>query len=452
MLEKRRGSPAAAQQAGKMPKALMLGAFLFLFLLLVGGSTSKTRAGLADHMVINEVSIQGSADAGGVNDDWVELYNPTSQAVNLTGWSIQKTTSSGGSLEKTALSGSIPATGYFLIVRNNASTTQSLKDAADVLASNDTFSLAANNIIYLVNDNDDIASTTNPTDPNIVDFVGLGSAVVYEGAVAALNPGAGKSIARIPPGEDTDQNSTDFQLQNNPTPTSSGLGDDDIGGTVLLTITPDAAPAQNITSIGAQIVFQVNATGTAQVKYGLDTAYASSTALQAVSANATTTISLTNLVCSTTYHYVIYAENTAATENDTTADATFTTSPCGITLDSLVMTKATAKANNQYADGWQWEFNITVWNLNEAALKMKFNQWSGAGALDAGGNMQYSVDSGANWRAVATNATYPAEALDISGIDNSAAAGRQVKITVQMKVPLGTTAGYYSSSYGILTE
>lgn len=435
------------RREGQAPKVLIVGVFLFSLIMLAAGPADKTEAGLADQAVINEISLQGAAGSGGVNDDWVELYNPTASAVSLIGWSIQKTTSSGGTLKKVALNGSLAANGYFLVVRNNASTTQSLKDAADVLADDSQFSLANDNIIYLVNDNENISSST---DPNIIDFVGLGNASYYEGAAAAPNPGAGKSIARIPAGEDTNQNSVDWQVQDNPTPTNSGAGH--IGGTVLLTITPSAAPTQNITSTGAQIVFQVNATSTALIRYGLNTGRASSTSPQAVAANATTTVNLAGLACATTYHFVIYAENPGATENDTTNDAVFTTWPCGISLDSLVMTKASARANNQYADGWQWEFNITVWNLNETSLKMKFNQWSGAGTLEAGGNMQYSVNDGAAWTDITANAAYPAVGADISGLDNGAGAGRQVKITVRMRVPAGTAVGYYSSNYGILTE
>ena len=89
---------------------------------------NQAEVGLADHAVINEVSIAGAVSAGGVYDDWVELYNPTDQAVNLAGWSLQKATAGGAitTSDKVVLSGSIAAKGYFLIVRDSATTTQSL--------------------------------------------------------------------------------------------------------------------------------------------------------------------------------------------------------------------------------------------------------------------------------------------------------------------------------------
>ena len=66
--------------------------------------------------------------------------------------------------------------------------------------------------------------------------------------------------------------------------------------------------------------------------------------------------------------------------------------------------------------------------------------------------MQFSVNNGVNWFDISANGAYPALAADISGVDTSAETGRQVKIKVRMKVPVGTIAGNYNSNYGILTE
>ena len=155
----------------------------------------------------------------------------------------------------------------------------------------------------------------------------------------AVNPGEETSIARTTDGEDTDNNSVDFYLLNTPTPKNSQNQNNNINGTVLLTITPDIDPVQNIIPTGADIVFKVNTSGTAKINYGLTAAYGNSTSDQAVTENITKTISLTGLACATTYHYSIQAANIGATESDNTADAFFTTLPCGITLNTLSMTK-----------------------------------------------------------------------------------------------------------------
>ncbi len=431
-----------------------MGVFLIYAVSLSFIPVNYAEAGLANHLVINEVSIDSIVGTGGSDDDWVELYNPTDQTISLVGLSLQKATVGGGitTSAKVVLNGSIAAKGYFLVVKDSASTTQSLMDMADLLS--EPLLLAINNTVFLVNSINDIATST---DLGVIDFVGWGTAVIHEGASSTPQITEGKSIARVPDGEDTDQNFNDFKLQNSPTPTNakSSSGDNQIGGTVLLTITPDAVPVQNITPTAAQIVFQVNSAGTALINYGLTNSYGSSTPAEAVSANLTKTINLNGLVCATIYHYSIYAANTGATEYDTTADAVFTTLPCGIKLDSLTMTKAAAKANNQYTDGWQWEFNLTIWNINETSLKMKFDQWNGAGVLAAADNMQFSADTdnGTTWHDITANSAYPDTGADLSGIDNNLIdAGRQVKILVRMKVPVGTMAGYYNSNYGILTE
>jgi len=435
------------------PRKIFAGVLLFLGIGFFMVRADCAKAALADHVVINEVFIDSISGTGGTDDDWVELFNPTSQAVDLSGWSIQKTSASGGTLYNQALSGSVPANGYFLIVRNGSSTAQALKDSADLLAS-DSFSLANNNSIYLVGNS---SSIQNATDTDIIDFVGYGTALNFEGSAAAPAIPETKSISRVPDGEDTNQNSADFAVLSVPTPKNSSGSDNShnnngVGGTVSLTITTADVPVSNPGAVSADISFQVNSPGRSFVNYGLGNLYGSSTAPLAVLANATATVTLAGLKCDTTYHYSVYAENAGATENDKTADATFKTLPCGLAVNVLNMTRTKAKADDNFLDGWEWEFNITVWDMNEKNLKMKFDRWGGAGVLDAAANMRFSADNGSTWIDIAGNNEYPAAGADISNIDASADAGRQVKIIVRMKVPQGTKAGYYNSNYGILTQ
>ena len=56
--------------------------------------------------------------------DYVELYNPTDQAVDLAGTSVQYRSASGSANPSgvTALSGSIPAKGYFLVGEGTGTT------------------------------------------------------------------------------------------------------------------------------------------------------------------------------------------------------------------------------------------------------------------------------------------------------------------------------------------
>ncbi len=434
----------------KVPAIIVAGVFLVLGVAVCAFTTNSALAALANHVVVNEIHIDGQSGTGGSEDDWVELYNPTASLVSLDDWSLQRFSSTGSTTYSQVLSGTIPAGSYFLVVRNGASTTLSLKNMADLLA-NDSFSLATNNIVYLVNDSIDI-TPGSPT-PNIVDFVGFGNANYYEGATSAPSVSEEKSISRVPNGEDTDENFIDFVRQDIPSPENSSSGSgSDVGGTVLLTITLDSEPVQNIGSQSANIVFQVNSDGSALVEYGLDDTYGNTTVAAAVTENTTTIINLSGLECDTAYHFRVSAENIAMDDSDLSADAVFATLPCGISLDALTMTESAAKANDTYTNGWEWQFDITVWNLDETILKMKFNSWSGPDVLDAGGNMRFSTDNGASWFGITDNDVYPESEADISGLDTSTDPGRQVTVLVQMKVPAYTLTGYYNSSYGILTE
>jgi hypothetical protein len=117
-----------------------------------------------------------------------------------------------------------------------------------------------------------------------------------------------------------------------------------------------------------------------------------------------------------------------------------------------------ATADNTYADGWRWDFYVTVPN-NQTLLKMKFADWiSGQNIIPAGGNIQiYSAQS--------TNAMDEAHAIPITAsstwgdimnlnpnVDEDVSmGGRQIDIIVEAKIPTGSAGGSYSTSYGINT-
>ncbi len=77
-------------------------------LILISGLNLEARAASSMDIVINEIAWAGSLDESG--DEWIELKNNTSSAVDLAGWQIIDD-------ETTVydLSGEIPANGYFLI-------------------------------------------------------------------------------------------------------------------------------------------------------------------------------------------------------------------------------------------------------------------------------------------------------------------------------------------------
>lgn len=165
-------------------------------ILIVKGITSFA-ASLGD-IVINEVAWAGTSDDS--NDEWIELYNPTSQEVDLSGWFIEDDVTT----KYTIVSGKIAAHGYFLIedkedsVKNltaNALIGLSLANAGDSLVLKD----AAGVIVDSVNSSGGAWYAGNATDKATMERIdplvkvdsaaNFGSAVAGNGAVG-INGGS----------------------------------------------------------------------------------------------------------------------------------------------------------------------------------------------------------------------------------------------------------------------
>jgi len=67
-------------------------------------------------VLINEIAWAGTAASS--NDEWIELYNPGEEEISLDGWHL---TAADGTPD-IALSGAIPAGGYFLLERSDDNT------------------------------------------------------------------------------------------------------------------------------------------------------------------------------------------------------------------------------------------------------------------------------------------------------------------------------------------
>jgi hypothetical protein len=185
---------------------------LFSFLLFLGAAQKVFSA--ASHIVISQVQTNG-AGVGTTNDEFVELYNPTDSAVNLSDWKLRKKTAAQAGLGTdlaSSLSGTIQPHAYFLIAHASYS---------GVIAEDFTYNAAGiaedNNTVLLYNNLDDTP----------VDKVGMGSAGDNE-ASAAANPAHGGSIQRKldevgAHGLDTDNNSSDFELLATSTPRNSAV-------------------------------------------------------------------------------------------------------------------------------------------------------------------------------------------------------------------------------------
>lgn len=193
------------------------------------GSVTVLAGPQTDHVVISEFSGGTTANA---RDEFVELYNPTSAAVDLSGWQLSYKSATGTTYSTTytiPAGRSIPSHGYFLL----GGTAYSGSPAADV----------SHNI-------DASSSTTAGGHVRIqrlsgsvyvdVDRVGWGTGNAPEGTAAPSHPASGGSLERKAiinsssttmavggahatrgNGQDTDNNSADFVTRATRQPQSS---------------------------------------------------------------------------------------------------------------------------------------------------------------------------------------------------------------------------------------
>lgn len=151
----------------------------------------------APKLLISEIQIAGLT----ADDEFVELYNPNDQPVDLAGWSIKRKTSTGNEyslLASSRLAGkTIPGRGYFLAVNESGYRGRNLPDVS--WAPSNTIS--ANNTVLLY----------APDKTEAVDKVGFGSATDSEAEPTINTEKNGQSLSRSS-ANDTDNNKTDFML------------------------------------------------------------------------------------------------------------------------------------------------------------------------------------------------------------------------------------------------
>ncbi len=173
-----------------------------------------------DNVVINEVQLAGSGDAG---DEFVELYNPTDLPVDLTDWRLTRATAAGSESNLVSgLSGSIPAGGFYLIAS---------PDYDGAVTADETYSATTNR---MANDNSVSLYSPNGEEFTLVDRVGFEDSTLFEGSPVSTNPLPDGSAQRI--GQDTENNSSDFEILEVSTPMNSES-----------TPSPTAAPTESPT-------------------------------------------------------------------------------------------------------------------------------------------------------------------------------------------------------------
>ena len=170
----------------------------------------------AGHVVINQAYGGGGNSGAEYKNDFIELYNPTNQPVDLTGWSVQyasKAGSFGGNI--TNLTGTIKAHGFYLI--QEAAGSGGTKDLPTPDATGSINMSAKEFKLALVKSTEAIGGKD---DANVVDFLGVGGADACEGNGAAPILSNTTAAVRKTDGVDTDDNAADFMAAE-PSPRNS---------------------------------------------------------------------------------------------------------------------------------------------------------------------------------------------------------------------------------------
>jgi hypothetical protein len=243
----------------KLPRFWLIFSLVFLVTVGVRLMVPRLAASVAEHVVIAEVQIAGT---GGDTDEFVELYNPTTEAVDVTGWQLIKVSTAGDETQMMTLSGSIAARGYLLLAHDDYSGTVS-PDAGYTATSIEP---------------DESVKLTESDGTTVVDLVGFGAATVSEGTAAA-NPGAGTSSERkagpgstsdsmmaggedglAGNGEDSNNNGSDWVAKAEPNPQNSSSP-----------IEPAGDLVSTLTMSGAEEVPGNDSTASGGATVGLDT-------------------------------------------------------------------------------------------------------------------------------------------------------------------------------------
>ena len=191
-----------------MRRVRLLAALLtFAVLVIPAAAGSGTGA-----IVISQVFGGGGNAGAPFASDYVELFNRSSSAVDVTGWSVQYATAAGTSWSATALSGSIPAGRSYLVELAGGANGAALP-SADATGSTNLSATAGK--IALVRGAAALTCGASAgscsSAANLEDLVGYGSASDFEGSGAAPAPSSTTAAIRAGQGcTDTDVNSADF--------------------------------------------------------------------------------------------------------------------------------------------------------------------------------------------------------------------------------------------------
>ena len=231
-----------------MSRVLLLALLAALLLL-------PTAAGAGTTGVVVSQIYGGGGNAGATfRNDYVELFNAGSGAVDLTGWTVQYATAAGTTWQTTALSGTIAPGRYYLVqLASNADVGAALP-VADATGTSNLGGTSGK--IALVHGAGALTCGASAgscsSDPLVEDLVGYGSASDFEGAGSTAALSNTSVVLRANAGcTDTDDNATDFATavpapRNSDSPANPCTGTPSPGPTGAVNVDLDVASVLSV--------------------------------------------------------------------------------------------------------------------------------------------------------------------------------------------------------------
>ena len=194
-----------------MPRVLAL--LVLAALVAVGAFGATGASGASPDVVVGQVYAGGGNTGAPFQNDFVELFNRGSAAVDVSGWTIQYASASGTSWQATALTGSIAPGRHYLVGLASGGAVGAALPSVDATG---TSNLAVSGgKVAVVRDATPLtcgaAAGSCSAVGSVADLVGYGGAIDYEGTSPA--PGVDNTTAVSRAGEgctDTDDNAADL--------------------------------------------------------------------------------------------------------------------------------------------------------------------------------------------------------------------------------------------------
>ena len=162
-------------------------------------------------VVITEVYGGGGNSGAPYTNDFVELTNNGSSAVDVSGWSVQYASSTGATWQVTKLTGSI-APGAAYLVQEGAGAGNGAPMPTPDVSGTIAMSASAGKVALVTNQTALACGSVCHADPAVRDYVGFGSAATDSETAPTGTLSNTSSAARIDPTKDTDNNGADFAV------------------------------------------------------------------------------------------------------------------------------------------------------------------------------------------------------------------------------------------------